>query len=227
MGNVLPLAAAAVLAMGDASPASTPISKAQATSYAQQVNLLAADVPGAEVRPAEPERAKPSRAAVRFARCAGAVNPERRVADIPSPTFSLGAGRSLIEMQSRVEMLPSAALATRNFGAISSARGRACLKRLFPRALKVKSTRGVRLGRVAISFLPNLLAAGQKSFGARIAVTLVNGSRKATLYSDAFAILAGPAEVDLNAVGAFHPVSTAFERRLLSTLYARAVAHSL
>ncbi|HEY4429209.1 MAG TPA: hypothetical protein VGN08_13485 [Solirubrobacteraceae bacterium] len=209
-----------------AAAASPSITKPQAIEFARQVNLTAADVPGAVMGPTEPE-AKPTRSAVRLARCSGGVNPNLRVADVPSPAFALGKGRSLVELRSDVEVLPMAALATRSFDALSSARGHACLRRMLPASVKVRSKHGVRLGRISVSFLSGLLPAGQKSFGARIALTFTNGARKVTLFTDAIEVLAGPAAVGLNVVAAFHPPSSALERRLLSALYARASSHPI
>jgi len=226
MARALPVLVLGFLAAESAAQAESPITKAQATAFAQQVNLVASDIPGAEVGTPGPERTKPSKAAVRFARCAGAVDPSLLIAEIRSPPLGVGKGRNLIELQSGVEVLPTAALAKRNFDATRSARGRSCMRRLLGRANNIKPKHG-RLVRVSVSFLPTLLAGGGKSFGARIAITLINGARRLTIYMDAFSILAGPAEVDLNVVGAFHPPSTVTERRLLSVLYSRALAHKL
>jgi hypothetical protein len=55
--------------------AGTSITKAQATAYAQAVNLGAADVPGTTIIKAEGEGKALTVAGVEFERCAGGVSP--------------------------------------------------------------------------------------------------------------------------------------------------------
>jgi hypothetical protein len=237
IGCALPLGAG-VLAAGcgashpataarSTSLANGSITRAAAIAYAHEVNLSAADVPGAEIGSAELERPKPSQASVEFARCAGAASPERRVVNIKSATFGARKGRNAIEVNSGVEVMPTAALAAQNYDATRSARGRACLKRLLPQVFAITAARRARFGPPTISFLPNLLLTGQESFGARVDTTLVGATRRLPLHFDIFAVLAGPAEVNLTVVAVGRPVSTATERHLLSVLYRRAHAHKL
>jgi hypothetical protein len=238
IGCALAVAALAVLAAGcgnshpataagSSAPANSSVTRAAAIAYAHEVNLSAADVPGAQIGSAERERPRPSRASLEFARCAGAASPGRRVVNIKSATFGARKGRNVIEVSSAVEVMPTAALAAQNYDATRSARGRACLKRLLPQVFATTAARRARFGSPTVSFLPNLLPAGQESFGARVNTTLVGLTSRLPLHLDIFAVLTGPAEVNLTAVGLGRPVSTATERRLLSVLYSRAQAHKL
>jgi hypothetical protein len=218
-------------ASGGGTSGSGAISKAQAIAYAHAVNLSAADVPGAIIGRAERESAAPSRESVEFAQCAGGVNPNRRVADTKSTTLKSGKGVTVTQVKSSVEVMPTAALAAANYAALRGGRGRGCLARLLPQALERTATSSAHFGPATVSVLENLLPAGQESFGVRVSTSIstIAGAKQVKLpvYFDMFALLAGPAEVQLSAFGISHPPSTATERRLLSVLYSRAQAHKL
>jgi uncharacterized protein YceK len=212
--------------------ASDSITKAQASAYARAVNLVASDMPGAEIIKPEKERGAPSQASVQVASCAGGVSPTRRVANIKSATFKLGRAGALAQVKSSVEAFPTAALATQNYTALRSARGRACIARLFPQLLEGKTTASVRVGPITTSFLPSPLPVGQESFGVRVVSTftgssLTGGEVRIPVYVDVYAILAGPAEINFSDSAVAHPVAPSTERRLLSLLYSRAQEHKL
>lgn len=237
----IPFAAAAVLAGGcgsshnasvtSTSAAGTAISKAQAIAYAQEVNLVAADIPGATVRSQEHESGEARTAGVEFARCAGGVSPRLRVANIDSARFRIGKKTRSTQVKSSVEVMPTAALAAQNYSALGSARGRACLAHLLAHVLDGASTGRARFGPATTSLLPNLLATGKESFGLRVTTTviaIVRGKQVSLpVYRDVFDLLAGPAEVNMSATGIAHPPPKATERRLLSLLYTRAETHKL
>jgi hypothetical protein len=227
------LGATAALAAGaSASAATVPISKAQATSYARDVNLTAADFPGSIVGKPEHEGKAPSQASKEFARCAGAVDPGRRLVAIDSATLGIGKPGSFAQVKSSVEVMPTAALAAQDFAAVRSRRGRACLAHRLPQLVEGVATRGGRFGRTTVSIRPNLLGAGKQSFGVRVSTTfttksLTRGEQRIPMFIDEFDILAGPGEISMGALGLVHPVATTTERQLLSILYVRAQAHKL
>ena len=227
------LGATATLTPGaSASAEAVPISKAQATSYAREVNLTAADFPGSNVSRAEHEAKPPSKAAKEFARCAGGVAPGRRLVDIDSATLGIGTPSSPAQVSSSVEVMPTAALAAQDFAAVRSRRGRACLARRVPQLVEGVANSEGRFGRTTVSILPSLLGAGRQSFGVRVSTTFTakspTGREKLTpVFIDVFGILAGPGEISMGALGLVHPVATATERQLLSVLYVRAQAHEL
>jgi hypothetical protein len=241
IARTIPFAAAGILAAGcgsshstavtGATAASTTISKAQATAYAQEVNLVAADIPGAKVRSQEHESGEPKPAGIEFDMCAGGVSPRLRVANIDSATFRIGKKTDSMQLKSSVEMMPTAALAAHNYTALSSSRGRACLAHLLPPVIERSSTARARFGPAAVSVLPKLLATGKESFGVRVTTTVIATVRgkqvRLPIYLDVFDLLAGPAEVNMSASGIAHPPPKAIERRLLSLLYTRAETHKL
>jgi hypothetical protein len=207
-----------------------PITKTEAITYAQAVNLTPADVPEMVSVSRERER-KPERGAIEEARCTGGPGPFRRVVILQSPTFRSGSGRQVREVQSEVEVRPSAALATRSLAIVKSTRERACLARLGRAAFARGVTSGARdlrfrVGRIAVFVLPDPLPQAG-SFGLRILVPLTfsraGGVAFHTIvYVDELGFIAGPAEVSLTAWGFSGPVPTATEQRLLSLLYRRA-----
>jgi hypothetical protein len=243
--SILALSAAGVLAGCGASHTSTTlrtqrsvttssgsqISKSRAIAYAHTVNLTAVDMPGAVVRSQERESGAPSQESIRFARCAGAVNPDSRVVDVKSATFRIGQGTEPTQMKSSVEVMPSAALAAHNFATLRSAPGHSCLVRVLPQVLAGTGARSARFGPAKTAFLPDLLPPGEQNFGLRVTTSLtasVAGKQtRLPVYLDIFEILAGPAEVSLTATSVSQPASSATERRLLSLLYSRAQAHKL
>jgi hypothetical protein len=59
-------------------------------------------------------------------------------------------------------------------------------------------------------------------------IAIVRGKQvRIPIYRDVFDLLAGPAEVNMSAIGIGHPPPKATERRLLSLLYTRAETHKL
>jgi hypothetical protein len=164
---------------------------------------------------------------VTAARCAGGVNPEHRVADIKSMSLQIGRGLQSTQIKSSVEVMPMAALAARNFAAVRSARGRACLRRLLPEVIGGSTASATRFGPAKLTFLPPV----HGSFGARITTSVAASSPvnpvRVPVYLDIFAILAGPAEVTLTSTSISHAASVTTEHRLLSLLVERANAHKL
>ena len=139
--------------------------------------------------------------------------------------------RETIVEKSSVEVMPTAALAARNYAAARSPRGHTCLAQALPRVVQGATPLGARAGTATASFLPDLLPPGQESFGVRITTSLTRivGGKQVRLpvYLDIFELLAGPAEVGLSATSASRPASSTTERRLLSLLYSRAQEHKL
>jgi hypothetical protein len=242
ISSALAFAAAASLAAGCASShtatntsatsAGNSTSTARVTAYAHEVNLSAADVPGAAVGSPEREGREPTQAGVEFARCIGGVSPKRRVANIKSATFRIGAASESIQVKSSVEVMPTDVLAAQNYAAAQSARGRACIVHRLPHMLEGRTRGRAHFGQATVSFLPDLLSAGKESFGVRVTTTLNGRSIRGTqirlpVYLDVFAFRAGPAEISLSAAGISRAAPTTTERRLLSLLYTRAETRKL
>jgi hypothetical protein len=114
------------------SNASTPVTKAQALAYADAVNLREADLGWERVRLGG--KVKVSRADVVFARCYGGVDPHRWVVLTYSTRYGKTGEASADSMQSEVLVMPTAALAVEDAGAMLSARGFGCFAREQARA---------------------------------------------------------------------------------------------
>jgi hypothetical protein len=212
--------------------ASSPITKAQATAYARAVNLQPVDLPGMQVASPEMESPPPMRLGREEERCVGDVGPDLLVARIRSATFTGTVAPEHEQIRSAIEVMPTAALAARNYAANASQRAISCTARFLPRLLAKSSRARVRYGHFTVTRLPNPMPGVNGSFGFRVEATIlgVPAALEPTpphLYVDAFGFLAGAAEVNLIATAFPQPVSEEVEARLLSLLYARAGAHKL
>jgi hypothetical protein len=231
---------------------SPPSAKERATLYAHAVNLRPADLPYFEAKPAEHETKKdPLQLEFEreFRRCAGikggshSGDDRSRVAKVDSPVYETHSSGALLSIQSGVEVLDDAAVASRRARFIRSSHARACFERSLAPALEAGGGAEVEFGPVSVSRLPARLPGGE-DFGYRIStsVSAVGENRQLVVYRptaeggrpdfsipfymDLLAFVSGPAEVDLIASGAPAPVSKNLERNLLTLLHERAVAVS-
>jgi hypothetical protein len=115
MGTVLAVAGGLIGGGGEAQGApplnpNGPITMAEATAYAHVVNLGVADVPGMVSISLEGEHNEgpPKDEAV-----CGVRESHVHVVDVHSPRFESGEGFELAEVESEVEVMPTAALAAR------------------------------------------------------------------------------------------------------------------
>jgi hypothetical protein len=210
-------------------PATRPITKAEATAYAHAVNLRASDVTGTSITSPEREAPTPTPTTRQTERCVGNVNPTVVIADIHSATFTSAAHE---EIHSSVEVLPSASIAAQNNAANRSQRAIKCAERFLPTELDKSNGSSVHYGHMSITRLANPLPGVPGSFGLRIAIPILGVPTTIEpttphLYLDAFAFLAGPAEVGLLTTSFPHPVSQTTETSLLSLLHSRAEANKL
>jgi hypothetical protein len=224
------IAGGATIAAAGSDAGTASITKAQAVAYARAINLRAGDVPGMTVTgPAEREGTRGQHSSGELERCVGSANPGQQLIDIGSPTFGQGGALEQSQVSSGVTVLSSAAAAAREFAAIRSARGRACIARFARREFSRESSGSLLYRAIASTALTAPVAGIGESFGLRLTVTLLapRTGRTFHLYLDFLGFLEGPAEIGLNTSGFTRPVSAATERRLFSTLYRRAQAHKL
>jgi hypothetical protein len=203
-------------------------SKAEATAYANAVNLGVADVPGMVSVSQEGEE-KAEKYPV-TSRC-GLQESHVHVVDIHSPTFRRGDGLQLKEVRSDVEVVPTVALADRKLAQIQadirSPSARACLKRVYTQIFARSLTKGVT-GRARVTFGRTTLTFPHptvpRSFGLRLVFpfTVIGTVRSigGSFDVDAFGFVAGPAAISLTSFGFSGPAPT--EQHLLSLLYSRA-----
>ncbi len=199
---------ATLAAAGTATDNAVSPGKTHARAYARQVNITQADVPGAELVADEEESGPPSQKALEVARCAGAVLPDRQIADIRSSTLRVGnVVDEATRVKSSIEVQPSAAIAARNYAALQSARDRTCIARDLPQLAEGAGTAHAHIGPTTVSVLPRLLFGGQNAFGFRIKTTITGTSAtgkqmREVLYLDDYGFVAGGAEVSLNDIRA-------------------------
>jgi hypothetical protein len=213
--------AAAVSGVAAGRP-TAPVTRAQALTFANDVNLTAADAPGATTLSAAGEEgSRPNDVA--FARCSGGVDPDVPVLDRKSAKIRLSES----EFGSSVVVYPTAALAAKNFAATRSKRGQTCLRRLLTEDLNKESKSGARYSATTLTALPTDLSGSKDGFGVQVAVTISTGTHKLRAFIDASDLLVGPAEVTLTTTRVAQPPPSASERRLLALLEARARYHQL
>jgi hypothetical protein len=221
----------AVLAPSDAG---STITKAQATVYARAVNLRAADLPRMNASKPEHEGKAPTRLELALARCDGELNPQLRVLNRVSPTFTASAegeneGENE-EIHSNVEVLPNQTIAAKHNAAQISPRGLDCIRRFIPAALAKSNTRRLHYGPVTLHHLPNPLPDVPGSFAVEITTSVIGVPRQIAatpphVYMDILGFLSGACEINLTAVGFPEPVPEEAEQRLMSALYTRAQAN--
>jgi hypothetical protein len=203
-----------------------PITKAQATAYAHAINLRAGDLPGTRSLTSEHEE-PPTPPARDVGRCDGGVSSNVAVVNVASPQFAAAGQGQFISFGSATVVLPTAALASRSITADSSARGLACVARLLPLAV---TTPGVQFGRFTITRLATTLPRGARGYAVRLSGTAhpqAEPTKGTRYYLDALAVVSGPAEIGLIAVGVQRPPSSQAEEHLLALLYSRAQANKL
>ncbi len=184
----------------------------------------------------EHEGKAPTRAELDLARCDGELNPQLRVLNRVSPTFTASAegeneGENE-EIHSAVEVLPSQAVAARHNAAQISPRGLQCIRRFIPASLAKGNTRRLHYGPVTLHRLPNPLPGVAGSFAVEITTSVIGvpsqiAATPPHVYIDVLGFISGACEINLDAVGFPQPVPEEAEQRLMSVLYARAQANRL
>lgn len=201
----------------DAVPsANAPITREEATNFAQEVNLRHADVPYLTEGEIPVPHRHPQQEE-RFARCAGTANPAHHSV---GPLFNshrfgarLPSKHAFVLIVSGVSVWTRPAFADAQY-ASDTPRGRACrerqILRFTPRARGVSATAHV----LSISLL---------NIGAtEVRVRADSPFMKVPVYFDLINFLCGPAEVELLVETSPQPGKPWLEEQLLSILYNRA-----
>ena len=203
-----------------------PWTVARAKAFAAKVNLTAADVPGF-TGATHQQTAADRQNVAQLARCAGAVDPSRRIVDVHSENFTRGSDLQTQEVASSVDVLPSAGLAKEDFAKVTAASARPCISAYVAHSLASSATNSnITFGTAAVSALTPPQGSGDNSFGFRFAIPLSSGTTKVTFYTDLLFHRAGPAEVAFTDLGIGSPYPAAEERRLFALLVSRADAHA-
>jgi hypothetical protein len=207
---------------------SAPWTRARANAFAAAVNLTAADVPGFTPSP-QRETAADRQNVAQLASCAGAVDPSRRIVDVRSDDFSRGSGLQVQQVNSSVDVLPSATLAKQDFTRFTAASARGCIATYAAHALATATattSSSVKFGTPSIRALTPLGGTGTNSFGYRFVIPLRAAGATINVYIDLLFHRAGPAEVAFNDSAIGTPFPPADQQRLFSLLVTRADAHS-
>jgi hypothetical protein len=206
--------------------ASAPWTLARAQAFAARVNLTPADAPGFSQATHQVTAADRQNVA-ELARCAGAVDPSRRIIDAHSENFARGSDLQTQEVASSVDVLPSAGLAMQDFAKLTAASARTCIGTYVAHSLARSATSShVKFGTASVSALTPPPGSGANSFGFRFAIPLSAGTTKVTFYTDLLFHRAGPAEVAFTDLGIGSPYPAADEQRLFALLVSRADSHS-
>ena len=205
---------------------SAPWTPARANAFAAAANLTAADLPGFTRSPPR-ETAADRQNVAQLASCAGAVDPSRRIVDVHSDDFSRGSGLQVQQVNSSVEVLPSATLAQQDFTKFTTASARGCISTYAAHALAAATTSSsVKFGTPSIRALTPPGGTGTNSFGYRFVIPLRASGATINVYIDLLFHRSGPAEVAFNDSAIGTPFPPADQQRLFSLLVTRADAHS-
>lgn len=207
------------------SSSSTPLTKAQATTLAGQINLTQADVPGSTASP-NPQDAASKASDAALAACTGGVPPSKEIVNLSSPSFSTGSGLTQNEASSNVTVLPSMADVQQNLKALTSAKGHSCLNTQLNKLLSTSGQSGVSFSSGTLTTLPFSTGTTQGGFGVRVTVNAVAAGQHIPFFVDVIGFAQGPTEVELEALGISKPYPAAEEARLVALLESRAKAHA-
>ncbi len=223
------LSAVALAGCGGSSSSSStsssqPLTKAQATTLAGQINLTAADLPG-YTSSANPITASDQQNSAQLATCAGGTSPSQEIVDINSPQFSAGSGLTQKQASSNVTVQPSSADVQQNLKALTSAKGHTCLVQSLNTLIAHTSQPGVTFSSGSITTLPIATSGTDGGFGARITINATAQGLHIPFYADVFGFAKGSTEVELETLGISAPFPAAEESRLVTLLVGRADAH--
>ena len=235
---------------GNGSSASPPtvtgealITKAEAVAYARAVNLRVGDIPLGSVY--KQEREARERGLTRSEEaCFGGAGDWRRlnrpIIDRESATIGWTLPGDLQRIRSAVEVMPTSSLMIQHNAEIRKHRFLACHSR-FLRSEAEQNTGRAEYGPIVMSRLPDPLPGIKGAYQYRIISTVILGRsapvepadylpqqiKHYRFYEDLFGFVSGPAELNLIAISASHPVPRTVEDRLLVLLYGRTREHSL
>jgi hypothetical protein len=201
------------------------ITKAEATAYANAVNLGVADVPRQMDNVTLKSEKDPTGKHVCDLEEGARYHHLVRVS---SPTFrsqTLETGLQLEEVSSSVDVFPTVALADRKFTQQEAEErtARACIGQYYARRF------GEGGSHLHVSSPPTTSILSEPiphSFGLRVAFDFTRAAKgtwsASRVYSDQVAFIVGPVEIELFALTFGRPLPATTEQRLLTLLYSRA-----
>ena len=209
---------AAVLAIGlvcaAATPAAADMTRPEARSLAQAVNLTASDLPGFTASRPDSSSGDP-RADARFAKCAGTVPSKKALADVPSSDFVRETDASYTAVSSDVQVMPNQSLVRKDMRAAQKPRARRCLSAALRRQL---ASQGTDIAGLSVSLMRPGVPGG---FGYRVKVVARAQGVKVPVYIDMLAFGDGPVEAAVIFTTSLRPAVRSEESRLLDIVRTR------
>lgn len=217
------------------------VTRAEAVTYARNVNLRVADAPGMTAQSVEREVNAAAQEA-ELSRCIGIPTRDHKTVRIVSPRLHRQTFGAISSVAAHLSGFASPggveAVDARDLAATTSKRGVVCQERYLQREYKYTNP-GV--SRVEVASLPNRLSGMYGSVGSRFRITVSStnvgkvkaGAPKAyepvpvVVYVDVFLVDVGRASIELEAIGITKPFPREIERHLVSVLYSRARVHTL
>lgn len=211
---------------------STPITKAQAETFAQAVNLRASDLPGATVLQGF---FSPDAVQYKALKCGRQRKGGRYPVGGGESWLSDSQGNAAEIIGSIIVVAPNQNVAEAKLATLGSRHGRACLARALGRALTFERHHRLEWSHtVKATFLPVVKLGGDRTIAIHVLakLPLIEGEspspkrRAKYINVEAAFFRAGPAEVAFLALGAtrFPPAT---EAHLLTLLHSRAEAHTI
>ena len=212
----------------------TPPTHARALTFANAVNLTAADVPGFEPTPKQhSESTNERRLEQEFHSCAGGQSAQAlqgsrsTVATAASPEFELQRGIIDLTVSSEVSVARTPAEAAAVLAAVHSTRVKRCFTGYVSQLLRSQHLNGATVARVAVASGTPPAPGTAGGFGWRVTATLAVHGVHISFYLDILGFVNGPAQVTLSSSGTVRPFPASIQEQLYSGLLARAKAHSL
>lgn len=207
--------------------APTQVTKRQAMTFADAVNLTAADTPGLTAAAPEHEHdtATEKRLEREAGRCAGALSANEKLIEASSKHFKRGHGIPEVSVSSEVAVARTAQLAARELAAIRSERARTCFSHYLGQLFRGKEFHGARISPISIASGTPPAAGSTGSFAWRVKVTITAHGLTIPFWIDILGFVYGPAQVSLFSFGVPAPFPAAIQQRLFLLLLERAKAH--
>ncbi len=241
LGGVLTILAAlaasgASIALAASSSPTAPITPAEASSFAQAVNLQASDLPGSTPLPTQP----PTSPSTERQGCPATISRDR-----------VGSGASVLSdrddiVGSAVVVTPSEAMAQAKMATLTSRHGRACLARSLGEIVGVEGEGDRRIAShtVRTTFIPISTIVGPESVALHVLAEFppveeqrtrrphmlhkkLPKSKATFIHAGAAIFRVGSAEILFISFGPHDVLPASTEDRLLTLLHTRAEEHKL
>lgn len=197
------------MSMAGATDAGAALSRAEARQKARSVLLKLKDIPtGWTSTPATPATKEDKQDARDMARCIGATDPARGLADIDGATFDQGNA----SITSSAEVVESGADYRRDTAALRGKRIEGCLRASLS---KVFAASQLDVQQMTFTRFP-VERHGDLSIGMRMVFTVLSEGQAVDIYFDGIALGKAPVELSLTFTNIGAPFDQVLEKRLIS-----------